>query len=104
MTAKEFSVAASGGATMSLAQFPTDEAARYRDINAKMFKRLDSNGDGKLSLAEFATPPEKMFDRLDRNRDGLITPDEMKPRFSGRGDSSRRPGLRNRRSASDDWN
>jgi Ca2+-binding EF-hand superfamily protein len=102
MTAKEFSAAAGGGATMSLAQFTADEAARYRDTNAKMFKRLDTNGDGRLSLAEFAEPPEKMFDRLDRNRDGMITPEEMKPRFSGRRSSSGRGG--NRRSPSNDEN
>jgi Ca2+-binding EF-hand superfamily protein len=102
VTAKEFSAAASGGSTMTLAQFTADEAARYRDINTKMFKRLDTNGDGKLTLAEFAAPPEKMFDRLDRNHDGVITPDEMKPRFHSRGDASGRGG--NRRSPPDDGN
>lgn len=100
ITAKQFTAATNGAATMNLAQFTAEEAARYRDINAKMFKRLDTNGDGRLSLAEFAAPPEKMFDRLDRNRDGVITPDEMKPRFSRRGDSSGRGG----RSRSNDDN
>jgi hypothetical protein len=41
-----------------------------------------------------------MFDRLDRNHDGVITPDEMKPRFSRRADSSGRGG----RSRSNDDN
>ena len=104
ITAKEFSAVANGGSTMTLAQFTADEAVRYRDINAKMFKRLDTSGDGKLTLAEFAAPPEKMFDRLDRNHDGVITPDEMKPRFARRGDSSGRGGERNGRSPPDDGN
>lgn len=104
ITAKEFSAAANGGSTMNLAQFTADEAARYRDINAKMFKRLDTNGDGKLTLAEFAAPPEKMFDRLDRNHDGVITPDEMKPRFHSRGADSGRGGDRNRRLPPDQEN
>lgn len=84
VTAKEFSAATHGTTTMTLAQFTADQAERFQDRNARMFKRLDSNGDGKLGLAEFAEPPERMFDRLDRNRDGVITTDEMRPRFRGR--------------------
>jgi len=84
VTAKEFAAATNGAPAMTLAQFTQEEANRFRDMNSKMFKRLDKDGDGKLSLAEFAAPPEKMFDRLDRNHDGVITADEMKPRFGGR--------------------
>lgn len=98
--AKEFSAATGGAATMTLQQFTASEAARYRDTNAKMFKRLDTQGNSQLTLAEFAAPSEKLFDRLDRNHDGVITSDEMKPRFHGRdradyysktADRSRRP-------------
>ncbi|MGZ5960145.1 MAG: hypothetical protein ACXWLE_03550 [Rhizomicrobium sp.] len=96
ITAKEFAAATNGAGAMTLAQFTADQAARYRDMNAKMFKRLDKDGDGKLTLAEFAAPPEKMFDRLDRNHDGVITADEMKPRFHGRDHGGRgRGGDRN---------
>jgi hypothetical protein len=84
IAAKEFARASGGTAAMSIAQFTAEEAARFRDLNAKMFKRLDVDGDGKLTLAEFAAPAEKLFDRLDKNRDGVITPDEMKPRFRSR--------------------
>jgi len=89
ITAKEFSAATAGGATMSLAQFTAFEAVRYGETNATMFKRLDKDGDGSLTLAEFAAPPEKLFARLDRNHDGVITADEMKPQFHGRGGRGR---------------
>ncbi len=84
ITATEFAGATNGAATMTLAQFTQEEANHYRDMNAKMFKRLDKDGDGKLSLAEFAAPLEKMFDRLDRSHDGVLTADEMKPHFGSR--------------------
>lgn len=99
ITTKEFSAATGGGASMTLQQFLAEEASHYRDMNAKMFKRLDTDGDGKLSLAEFAAPSEKLFDRMDRNHDGVITADEMKPRFHGRdyANGYEKPGGRNRR-------
>jgi Ca2+-binding EF-hand superfamily protein len=78
---KEFSTATAGGPAMSLAQFTALQSVRYREMNDRMFKRLDKDGDGKLTMAEFAAPPLKLFDRLDRNQDGTITADEMKPRF-----------------------
>jgi Ca2+-binding EF-hand superfamily protein len=94
ITAKAFAAATNGTSTMTLAQFNAEQATRYRDMNAKMFKRLDKDGDGKLTLTEFAAPPEKMFDRLDRNHDGVITADEMKSRFGGRERGGRTFGRR----------
>ncbi len=85
MMSKHFSAATGGGPTMSLAQFTADLAAHYREMNDKMFKRLDKDGDGKLTMAEFAAPPLKLFDHLDRDHDGTLTEDEMKPHFHGGG-------------------
>ena len=81
---KNFQTASGGAPYVTLAAFTADLQTRFRDMNDKMFKRLDKDGDGKLSLAEFAASPLKMFARLDRNNDGTITADEMKPRFHGR--------------------
>ena len=83
VVAKDFGAASNGATVMTLAQFAAYEAQRYRDTNARMFKRLDKDGDGKLSLAEFAATSERLFARLDRNHDGTITADEMKPQTHG---------------------
>ena len=96
IVANEFARASSGASTMSLSQFSAEQTARFRDMNFGMLKRLDSDGDGKLSLAEFAAPSERMFDRLDKNHDGVITPDEMKARFRSRYEPRGAPGERAR--------
>ncbi|MEI9886792.1 MAG: EF-hand domain-containing protein [Rhizomicrobium sp.] len=83
--AKRFQAASAGAPAITLAAFAADQQVHFRDMNDRMFKRLDKDGDGKLSLAEFAAPPLKMFARLDRNGDGVVTADEMKPRSQGRG-------------------
>jgi len=53
----------------------------------EIFKRLDTDGDGKLSSTEFGMQKvheaarsvmhESMFARLDKNEDGMLTRDEM---------------------------
>ena len=78
-TAKRFATITGGAKAMSEAQFAKDALARYREIGARIFKRLDTNKDGKLSVAEFAAGDAKMFARLDRNHDGVLTPDEIAP-------------------------
>jgi Ca2+-binding EF-hand superfamily protein len=75
--AQQFAAAAKGGNGLTPEAFYGIELARFRDMNAKMFKRLDKDGDGKLTLAEFGAPQAKMFDRMDKNHDGAITKDEL---------------------------
>jgi Ca2+-binding EF-hand superfamily protein len=83
---KRFALAANGATAMNADQFAGDLERRFRDSNARTFKRLDKDGDGKLTLAEFAASELRLFARLDRNTDGVISADEMRPRFRARGE------------------
>ena len=83
---KRFALAANGATAMNADQFASDLERRFRDSNARTFKRLDKDGDGKLTLAEFAASALKLFARLDKNSDGVISADEMRPRFRASGD------------------
>lgn len=89
--AKRFSLASHGAASMSFDQYMSEEDQRFREANARTFNRLDKDGDGKLTLAEFASSELRLFARLDKNKDGILFADEMKPRFVARGNRGRRP-------------
>ncbi|CAN5638849.1 hypothetical protein BH23PSE2_BH23PSE2_12730 [soil metagenome] len=39
--------------------------------------RMDADGDGRVSLAEYQDWLSYGFDAMDRNRDGVLTPDEL---------------------------
>ncbi len=41
--------------------------------------KLDRNGDGKITKAEFKTGAHGMFTRMDRNGDGVLTGSELTP-------------------------
>ena len=42
------------------------------------FRRLDTNKDGKISLAENRAPTMAQFDRADSNKDGTLSVEEQK--------------------------
>ncbi|MCX6952683.1 MAG: EF-hand domain-containing protein, partial [Verrucomicrobia bacterium] len=49
-----------------------------------LFAALDANGDGVIDAAELANASVALK-KLDRNGDGKITEDEVRPAFPGRG-------------------
>jgi Ca2+-binding EF-hand superfamily protein len=42
-----------------------------------LMKRMDTDGDGKITAAEFTAAGEQMFAKLDDNGDGKLAQDEM---------------------------
>ncbi len=44
------------------------------------FAAADSNGDNKVSRAEFIAMAEKRFAKMDKSGDGVLTKDEMRRR------------------------
>ena len=41
-------------------------------------ERMDADGDGRVSLAEYQAWMRYAFDQMDRNGDGVLTPEEFK--------------------------
>jgi Ca2+-binding EF-hand superfamily protein len=60
--------------SLALLALPTAFAGSDGD---KHFKKMDTNGDGKITRAEHAAGAKQMFAQCDLNRDGVVTAVEM---------------------------
>jgi Ca2+-binding EF-hand superfamily protein len=71
---KDRFVAAAGKAKeLSPAAYAALEESRFKDVNARQFQRMDSNGDGKVTKEEYMARDARTFARLDKNQDGVVT-------------------------------
>ena len=55
-------------------------------------KRMDTNGDGKVTLAEALAGSKQRFEHMDKNKNGVVTKDEVQgrgQRFIERADSNK---------------
>ena len=60
--------------------------AAQRGAHGKaMLKKIDTDGDGKISKAEALAAAAARFDRADTNKDGFLTVEEMKAARHGHG-------------------
>lgn len=64
----------------------TDEDKAHRKtVVTSWFKRIDANGDHKITEAEYRKAVSPYFDRLDTNHDGVITKKELRASFEEAG-------------------
>lgn len=66
----QFSAETQGQPSMTENQFASHYTQRTQQRVAQMFHRLDWNGDGKLTLDEYATPQRVRFEAFDRDGSG----------------------------------
>ncbi|CAH9014273.1 EF-hand domain-containing protein [Candidatus Nitrosacidococcus sp. I8] len=54
----------------------SDKEGRHEKHMEKMFSKMDTDGDGKISKGEAQAAAAARFDKVDTNKDGYVTKDE----------------------------
>ena len=89
--AAEFAQVAGNAPVMSQAQFLALKMKDLRQHTDQMFRRDDWNGDGRLSLEEYAAPERVRFEYADRDGTGVIACGvRANPQYAQPQDGSRR--------------
>jgi Ca2+-binding EF-hand superfamily protein len=81
--AQQFGQFAKNGA-MTQEQFFQMLFAQSKSISERVFRRLDRDETGRITLQEWASPQERLFSRLDKDNDGVVTLDELSGSRRGR--------------------
>ncbi|MGD0144366.1 MAG: hypothetical protein ABSC92_14515 [Rhizomicrobium sp.] len=71
--AAQFMAASGNAPTMTEDQFVNGHLKDLRQRVTEMFHRMDWNGDGKLSLEEYAAPERARFEAMDRDGTGTVS-------------------------------
>jgi hypothetical protein len=69
-------IAVLAGMPMALADDHDGKKRGGYDRGAKMFEKMDTDGDGQISRAEFDAFHGERFNKMDANSDGYITTEE----------------------------
>jgi hypothetical protein len=86
LTSTLLAIAATTLSFSALAQAPDTGKPEFRDgRGGGMFQRLDTDGDGLVSLQEFQAAGEARFASLDADGDGLISAEEFSAGRRGSG-------------------
>ncbi|UNK42909.1 EF-hand domain-containing protein [Luteimonas sp. S4-F44] len=64
------------GIVLACGAFATTAGAQVART-AEYLQRMDTDGDGRVSLAEYQAWMGYAFDRMDRNDDGVLSADEL---------------------------
>jgi hypothetical protein len=84
-------------ATAAPAAPAAGDAAKPKHDPAEVFKKLDTNGDGKISLEEFLAGPQgkkdpakatETFKKKDKDGDGFLTLEEFSAHGGKKGDAA----------------
>ncbi len=62
--------------------------ANTKETADTKFRSMDTNGDGKVSRAEFEAFDQQKFARMDANGDGFVTAEELAAYEGGQGERS----------------